>query len=42
MKKKLKKLIQKMMINSYIRRGYEYFTISEGNKIVAIHFYRGV
>lgn len=42
MKRKVRKLIERMIFNSYIRKGYEYFTITENGVITTIHFYKGV
>ena len=39
-KRTIKKIIKKIMIKNLIRNGYEYFTISEGGKVVAYHFYK--
>lgn len=38
--KKIKQLINKMRIENLKRNGYEYFTISEGGKVIAYHFYK--
>ena len=38
----MKKLINKIMINSLKRKGYESFTITIDGKIEYIHFYKNI
>lgn len=40
LKFKIRKLIEKITFIIYIKRGYEYFTISENGVVTAIHFYK--
>ena len=36
----MKKFIKNIRIKNLIRKGYEYFTITENGVVTAIHFYR--
>lgn len=38
----MKNLFKKLQIKNLIRRGYEYYTITENGIVTAIHFYKGV
>lgn len=40
--KQMKKILENERVKQLIAQGYEYFTITEGGKITAIHFYKGV
>ena len=42
LKFKFRKVLEKFIFKSYLREGYEYFTITENGVITAIHFYKGV
>ena len=37
----MKKLLRNLKIKKLLNSGYEYFTITENGKVVAIHFYKG-
>lgn len=37
----MKEFIKNIRIKNLIRKGYEYFTITENGVVTAIHFYRG-
>lgn len=36
----MKEFIKNIRIKNLIRKGYEYFTITENGVVTAIHFYR--
>lgn len=38
----MKKLLRDLKIKFLIKKGYEYFTITENNVVTAIHFYKSV
>lgn len=37
---KIRKMLEKIIFISYLRRGYESFTITENGVVTAIHFYK--
>ena len=38
----MKKILLKMKMKKLIKKGYEYYTITENGRITSIQFYKGV